>query len=66
MNTVEKLQADIEMDADLSLEEQLASLKSDAMTLARRMDKIIDWAKANEESYPLGTWIIAIAEGKDG
>jgi len=41
MTTLEKLHHDIALDADLPLDQQLASLTSDAVALATRLDEIV-------------------------
>lgn len=69
MTILQKLQADIETDADLPIEERLASLTSDAIALAKRLDKMLEAMKPTDNyvwlSDDLYAHALAIAEGRD-
>lgn len=68
MSILEKLHADIALDVDLPLEERLASLTSDAVALATRLDKILKVLQPTDNyvwlSEDLYAHCLSLAEGR--
>lgn len=62
MTTLEKLHHDIALDADLPLDQQLASLTSDAVALATRLDAVLRVIKREDITYGAASEIRAILE----